>query len=880
MCTHVGTAIGQPMQPPEIAPVSFKNSTYLTCVQAPLNPAPVPEPVSHEDPPFIAPLEMPMEMIPAEAPDSYKDSPFIEPIQGPLEAELVAAPMSHEDAPLISPLEVPLELEPIAMPVGYDESPFVTPYQAPMETEPIAVPAIYEESPYITLSQAPLEEAEPVTVPLSYEDTPSITHSPVPQGAEPAFTPMSYEDSPVIAPSSMPVEPEYIDMPSPDVIQLEPVFEPSSIPEDHNPPDSQLSEWPTEAPEQEITPWIQIEPNEMEEPLVSEWLQAEPTGEEELTLSSTILTEPPIGEEEEPMLTPWIQAELSEREESTIAPLREDLDAELQSHCSSVAIKCEAIESTMYEEVEVGSSFSGLGLYSGAPGFGIKHVDTSRPTKPGEPYEIIYLYRQHSCGAIKEHFRFVSVVCPEDKYYCNTAGSPFCSSTELCVDSENIEASLDNGEIREETFEGPSIELNGPSIIEISVGESYRPCNECINQVADGSASVQCDPGAIAIDSIEGNLTEKIEACSKDFNTNYFSNVGLDGCNITTDVPGIHNITFTIKDSLGVVASALRQIVVLPICSEGEIVCREALACSSGGSCFIHTRDTSEQGKVDLDSFESEEVMDRNNTLKLILTENIGELVNITTGETYEKCETGTKPTENVKCEPGVEVMISPSQPSDYEIYVCPSATCRHAGVAFCEAHSFRTTGLESCNIDSNAPAGTQYELTFMAVPSKSTLSPLFVSRYLVIQSLCNEGEYYCEESCSPVPCNQLFTLTKEASPVLTLNYPNGLTLAYGIETGCSILPCQTLESESCGAYAQDEEDGDLSSSIKVVETTPCKSSSCQYCSPQYLASGDCLPGYYSYIYSVVDTAGNEVMSDNMEVNIIELAEIEWSVEK
>eukprot|EP00210_Caulerpa_lentillifera_P009640 g9196.t1 len=653
-------------------------------------------------------------------------------------------------------------------PPSFDDTSSISSVDEPLETMSITVPVSDEEYPFIVLMEVPLE-TEPVAVPLSYEEAPVIAPSIVPLEAEPTLMPMSYQNFPVIAPSSMPVEPEYIDMSSPNVIQLEPAFEPISIPEDYNPP-------VVETPELTVTPWIQIEPNDAEESILSPissmvpteteepitisgvnpdsaeeeglmpspwiigelreteeqilipWIETEPIEDDDSTSRSWIQAEPV--EDEEPMLTPWIQIELSEYEGSSIAPTSEDLvDAELMIRCSSVAIMCDIVGNIVYEEVVIGSTFSGPDSNPGSPGFGIKLVDTSRPTKPGEPYEIIYKYQLSPCGPVMESVRLVSVLCPEDKYYCDTAGTPFCSSTEICVDGESVDESLDNEEILKEKFAPPNIELIGSGDIEISVGESYSPCNACIDAIMEGSPSFHCDSIVEATDLVEGSLTERVEACSSNSSTNYLSEVGLAGCNITTDVPGIHNITFTIKDSLGVVASALRQIVVLPICPEGEIVCHEALACSSGGSCFIHTRDTSEQGKVDLDSFESEEVMDRNNTLKLILTENIGELVNITTGETYEKCETGTKPTENVKCEPGIEVMISPSQPSEYEIYVCPSATCRHAGVAFCEAHSFRTTGLESCNIDSNAPAGTQYELTFMAVPSKSTLSPLFVSR-------------------------------------------------------------------------------------------------------------------------------------------------------
>eukprot|EP00210_Caulerpa_lentillifera_P003839 g3667.t1 len=922
---------------PVVTPAEYRESPFVAPSQTPLEAEPTSVPVTVEDSPSITPLQTPLESEPVVVPMSSEDAPLITPSELTLEPAPIATPISSEESPSVTPYQAPVETEPIDVPAMYEESPSITPSKAPLEAEPVTVPLSYEDTPSIAPLQVPLE-AEPVLMPMSYEDSPVIEPSPVnlePEyidmpspdviQLEPAFEPISIHDDyskfkpmiftfsilsavdlPDVQPSEWPTEtPELAitpwiqiepnEMEGPLVsewLQAEPTGEEEltssstiltepPIGEEEEILSSTIQMEPLEEDASMLIPWIADEPIEDDESTIRSWIQTEPVEEQEPMLTPWIRTEPTSEEEDddELLMTPWIQIELSEYEGSSVAPISEDLDTELMIRCSSVAIMCDVIGNTVYEEVIVGSTFSGPDSNPGSPGFGIKLVDTSRPTKPGEPYEIIYKYQLSPCGPVMESVRLVSVLCSEDKYYCDTAGTPFCSSTELCVDGESVDESLDNEEILKEKFAPPNIELIGSGDIEISVGESYSPCNACIDAIMEGSPSFHCDSIVEATDLVEGSLTERVEACSSNSSTNYLSEVGLAGCNITTDVPGIHNINFTVRDSLGVETSISRQIFVVPICPEGEVVCREALACSSDGSCFVHTRNTSALDDTDLDSFETQELTNKNNTLELILTASLGERVYLTIGETYEKCETGIQPTDNVKCEPGAKVMISPSQPSEYEIYVCPSVTCRHGGVELCEAHLFRTKGLESCNIDTNAPAGTQYELTFMAVPSNSTLSPLFVSRYLVLMTPCGDKQYPCEGSCSPLPCDQLLSLIDDDPPVLTLHYPSGLTLAYGVEVGYSIIPCQRIRSEFCGASAQDEEDGDLSSTIKIVEITPCESSTCRYCNPLYFSSGGCLPGYYTYIYSVVDSAGNKISSQTMEVNIVELADIELHVE-
>ena len=92
--------------------------------------------------------------------------------------------------------------------------------------------------------------------------------------------------------------------------------------------------------------------------------------------------------------------------------------------------------------------------------------------------------------------------------------------------------------------------------------------------------------------------------------------------------------------------------------------------------------------------------------------------------------------------------------------------------------------------------------------------------------------------------------------------------ISYGLAPGLSLAPCKQGYT-SCSVTARDYMHNDLSADIDVEDVTPgCSSSGqddyglgygstpCSYCSPMLLEAKLCLPGNYTFRYTVVDGAG------------------------
>eukprot|EP00959_Pyramimonas_sp_CCMP1952_P310470 6497680-Pyramimonas_sp.AAC.1 len=68
-----------------------------------------------------------------------------------------------------------------------------------------------------------------------------------------------------------------------------------------------------------------------------------------------------------------------------------------------------------------------------------------------------------------------------------------------------------------------------------------------------------CDRGATARDTVDGDLTRRVLACSPDGKTNRFSERGVKGCGINTSVPGVYTIVFEVFNSAGMKSVALTR---------------------------------------------------------------------------------------------------------------------------------------------------------------------------------------------------------------------------------------------------------------------------------------------------------------------------------
>ena len=124
------------------------------------------------------------------------------------------------------------------------------------------------------------------------------------------------------------------------------------------------------------------------------------------------------------------------------------------------------------------------------------------------------------------------------------------------------------------------LQLVGPSTLELNVSGAYARCGP----VVIGSSSMQpCDRGALAIDVNDGNITAEVTVCGS---AQLFTAAGLAPCNLNTSKPVTSIITFTVVNSAGLSATAIRTIRVLAVCLPGQYQCNYG-DCTNGRCMLI-----------------------------------------------------------------------------------------------------------------------------------------------------------------------------------------------------------------------------------------------------------------------------------------------------
>lgn len=84
----------------------------------------------------------------------------------------------------------------------------------------------------------------------------------------------------------------------------------------------------------------------------------------------------------------------------------------------------------------------------------------------------------------------------------------------------------------------PTIRLLGNSTVRIPQGVRYTTC-----WLYNGSTVDVCDPGVVAKDAEDGNLTPRVLACSPAGAEAFrFFRVGIRGCEINTEQPGRYTV--------------------------------------------------------------------------------------------------------------------------------------------------------------------------------------------------------------------------------------------------------------------------------------------------------------------------------------------------
>ena len=536
---------------------------------------------------------------------------------------------------------------------------------------------------------------------------------------------------------------------------------------------------------------------------------------------------------------------------------------------------------------------------------GALSIDTAKPTG-GKPHEILYAVKD-AMGNSATARREVHVNCPENTILCEVASfqdasgtivtERTCSAFGVCdLNPAYLFGGIPVGSGSEqEKYQllqmsfglpytapirsslQPVIELVGPAVLTLPQGMPYAACSP------EDPPGRTCDRGALAYSIDEGDLTSQVSVCSSSAgsSSSTFQSAGLAACAIDTTVPGNRSITFTVRSMKdpSIMAEATRVLVIHHSCDVGERLCGDMTTCSKDLIC--------ESDLLYDASIWPERVWEYGPPLpNLLELDLIGpSQVSIPQGTSYVACRDGKAPTGSSPCDQGAVIRGASHSENSLRVLALPetwpAARCLEES---CVGAEFAARGLSGCGLNTSAPAGTVVVIQFAAVDA-ATATVATVNRTVIIAPPCDSNEYVCGNwTCSPVPCDMRDALLGASGALqLELLGPELLVVQYGAQAlpviG-SILPCSSADqADGCGAVATSGEGVDISSRISVWELEDCASGSadtCNACAPDALAQGQCLPGRYSYRYSVnSENGGQEVTRDRVvvvaEVGMVEL---------
>ena len=549
--------------------------------------------------------------------------------------------------------------------------------------------------------------------------------------------------------------------------------------------------------------------------------------------------------------------------------------------------------------------------------FGVGNVDTTAVTAKGLPYLIEYGATDAAGNAATVARRRVTVVNS-----CEDAPrGPLNLAETLCEDGTCsvggvcpvVVLSIDQlaAKPKMRAKQPPSLKLVGPAAMQVPVGSPYSACP---GDGTVGTPGTPCDPGAVATDAEDGDLTPLVTACAPwGVFTRRFDRAGVSGCNIDTSVPGKHTVWFRVADSSRRVVTANRTVLVVPSCNGGERVCPGTFNCSTGmGYC--------PDAGADADALAAAMggyAGDTPPTLTLAGPET----VYLRRFANYGACRpsraaseaqtlaaarlglvvpaNGTEEAayEASVCDPGVALALDAAggNLTDRRVLACPPAHCLASG---CPGHELSVKGVAGC-VDPTAPGGTMFDVAFVAVDYAGRTTT--ARRRVIIASRCAAGKYDCGHAsgCSDVPCATLQALlapptgsTGEAAtagidpgaPVLSLVGGGAVVdVAYAganAEKNDAYAPCASAAKPTagCGAVATDAVPGsgntpsDLSARIVVREVSSgvdglicdgalAAAGGCAPCGLAAAAAGACVPGVYVYEYSVSDDDGKTAVA-------------------
>ncbi|GLI62029.1 hypothetical protein VaNZ11_004606, partial [Volvox africanus] len=560
----------------------------------------------------------------------------------------------------------------------------------------------------------------------------------------------------------------------------------------------------------------------------------------------------------------------------------------------------------MIDNVEVGSVWTDPGatawdandgdLTAMLQRFGAAAVETSRPTKPGSLYSYMVVYQAVDLtGNIAQPAtRLVRLVCPTNETYCIDADNlPACTSNGICGNAmATTSNSITNTTTNTITTNPPKLILVGTSVIQIQQGAQYDRCTALMPQVQP------CDPGAVASDARDGILSMQVQVCGTPLRATRAGQILMPlllACNVSTAVPGNYAITFSVMNSANSSVSVSRTLVVQPVCPSGEQLCSDGTSCSADGACKSDINNIST-------SYISVSTMATTSAaaafspqIALITAIAAPDVIYLPRGSKYAPCTINLDMSAATTpfCEPGAIATDGTATVNLTDrVVVCPPSTCLYRTISgssrgcssdLLRRHTLAAKGLAGCRLNTLAPPGAVFYIDFWVWDDGRPPNNATVRRTIIITDPCTDDKstpYFCSDGaggylCSPSPCTVTASFLSTASgPNITLLPSANVTyIEFGTASPVYLGPCPSVsDTRSCGAIATgvvlpNSPTGnttvvDLTDEISIINTTPCSTTSsgsiCQSCSLEALAvvGSNCLPGVYTFNYSVTDVQG------------------------
>lgn len=123
-------------------------------------------------------------------------------------------------------------------------------------------------------------------------------------------------------------------------------------------------------------------------------------------------------------------------------------------------------------------------------------------------------------------------------------------------------------------------------------------------------------------------------------------------------------------------------------------------------------------------------------------------------------------------------------------------------------AYQFASVGIAPCALNTSAPVGTRFSLTFLVFDNGVPPLSSSVSRTVLITAPCPLGQFYCDGTCLQISCAASAALAAAAvTPVITLTSitagafggtsGGSAGVAYGTMPGFSLTPCSSYSELS-----------------------------------------------------------------------------------